>query len=130
MVNDMKASFAPLVGVLLTPLLASGCGSSSPGPWVVISKETGSGRQNVYAQGTAHNPSSLGVQVGAKPNVKVQVGYAVNCGNGFDPTKGQIPGTPTIAPIPLPHGNPESCFVEVVARESGIAPVTITIFAR
>jgi len=126
---------AGLIGVLLMFLLV-GCGSPA---WRTIAQGTfvpALGHADVDVQGTVKHPSVVEALVTSKPTVKIGVFYNVNCGSDFAPVSGQAgldmanvaSGSPTT--IPVPGGNPSSCFVEVVAIPTHDARVTVIVRAH
>ena len=100
-------AFVLAAGAALTLVLA-GCGSKSPGTsspaasggaastptgWQVVSKRTASGTKLGIGGGTMLRPAAVEVEVTAKPNVKTQVSYSIDCDRGLHPS------TPTVIAV-------------------------------
>jgi hypothetical protein len=134
--SSMKSLSASIAVAAAMLVLVTGCGGSG---WKVVSKGTyvpAIGHASVDIQATATEPSALGVEVKSTPTVKVLVSYSVTCGDGFAPAQGQAPldldavKAGKLTAIPVPNGNPASCFVEILAVPTQDARVTVTILKR
>jgi hypothetical protein len=117
------------VAVLGAVLVLGGCGSSGNG-WHAFAKRTTEGTQIGAAGGTIENPGAVEVKVDAKPDVKTQVNYSIDCSGGTHPSTGLANGrTPFTTPVPLPGGR-QPCSVSASASKSQPSKMTVTLLSR
>jgi hypothetical protein len=115
--------------VLTATLVLAGCGSSGNG-WHEFAKRTTDGSQIGAAGGTVDKPAAVEVHVDAKPAVKTQVNYSIDCSGGLHPQTGLATGrTPFTTPVPVP-GGPQPCSVSASASKSQPTKMTVTLLWR
>ena len=116
--------------VLAVVLGLAACGGSSGNGWHEFAKRTTDGSQIGAVGGTVDKPAAVEVRVEAKPDVKTQVNYTIDCTGGLHPQTGLASGnTPFTTPVAVP-GGPQPCQVSASASKSQPTKMTMTLLSR
>ena len=118
-------------GAGLTAVLAlAGCGSSGGNGWHEFAKRTTDGTQIAAVSGTVDKPAAVEIRVEAKPDVKTQVNYSIDCTGGLHPQTSLASGnTPFTTPVAVP-GGPQPCEVNASASKSQPTKMTVALLSR